>query len=216
MNIDIDRIKKIRNIAPEVTIVAATKTVEPDTIRGLVDLGITDIGENRTTELQRKKAKLKDLAIDWHFLGSLQSNKVKSIINEIDWLHSLDRESLAKEIQNYRLGKLKCFVEVHISPEPSKAGLSVEMVVDFCKNMVKYDKIVIVGLMGMAPLTKDQDRIKYSFQKLYDLRTQIRNLKLPHAPCEFLSMGMTNDYEIAIALGATHLRLGRILFRNEE
>lgn len=212
MTIDRKAISEVLDLMKTTTVVAVTKTVGSATIRELATLGITDVGENRATDLLSKKAGLCDLPLVWHFIGTLQSNKVKRVINEIDWLHSLDRESLAIEIQKHRQTKLNCFVEVHLTDEPTKAGLLPELVVEFCQNMVKYDKIVIVGLMGMAPLNADEGLIRDCFLTLARLRDQVRDLGLPHAPCKFLSMGMTNDYKIALACGATHLRLGRILY----
>lgn len=195
-------------------IVAATKYVGVDTIQELVDLGIKHIGENRVDAFLDKYQVLHDLDIVWHFIGHLQSKKVKKVINSIDYLHSLDRENLAEEIQKYRKLPLKCFVEVNISNESSKYGLNMSEVYSFCENMKRYDKIHIVGLMGMAELTDDESVIKQQFMKLVDLKQDLNehhNMNL-----EYLSMGMSNDYKIAIEVGATHLRLGSILFRNEE
>ena len=194
-------------------IVAATKYVEADDILELVELGINNIGENRVEAFLEKFSLLHDLDIIWHFIGHLQSKKVKKIINNIDYLHSLDRESLAQEIQKHRKLPLKCFIEVNISDESSKYGLNVNDVYSFCENLKSYDKIHIVGLMGMAKLTDDLQEIKKEFKKLVELKKEL-NSKL-NLNVEFLSMGMTNDYKIAIEEGATHLRLGSILFRKE-
>ncbi len=205
----------VKEEATSQTIIAATKYVGVDTIKELYDEGITNIGENRVKDFLEKYEVLHDLDIKWHFIGHLQSKKVKKVINKIDYLHSLDRENLAEEIQKYRSLPLKCFVEVNISEEASKYGLNPEDVVSFCQTMTKYDRINIIGLMGMAELTDDEDTIKSQFTKLLDLREEIK-IALPHSDIEALSMGMSNDYKIAIGCGATHLRIGSILFRNEE
>jgi len=157
---------------------------------------------------------LHDLDITWHFIGHLQSKKVKSVINKVDYLHSLDRMSLVTEIQKHRLLPLNCFLEVNISEEENKEGLDYKEVVTFYQNLVNYDKIRIVGLMGMATLTDDEDLIRKQFQKLVDLRRQIN--EIAEEKISYLSMGMSNDYLLAMELGATHLRLGSILFRKEE
>ncbi len=198
-------------------LIAATKYVSDTQIRELYALGIDDVGENRVDAFLEKKRRLTDLPLVWHFIGQLQTNKVKLVINELDYLHSLDRISLAEAIQKYRQEPpLKCFVEVHISDEATKSGVLPELTVELCKNIAKCDKIVVVGLMGMGPLSDNQDEIRTSFMKLKQLQSEIKALGLPNVPCDYLSMGMSNDYEIAIACGATHLRLGSILFRNEE
>jgi len=205
---------KVQEEAEDRTIVAATKYVDEEGVKELVDLGINNIGENRVEAFLEKYELLHDLDIVWHFIGHLQSKKVKKVINQIDYLHSLERINLAEEIQKYRKLPLKCFLEVNISNETQKFGLKPEEVSGFCENLQKYDKILIVGLMGMAELTDDESVIETQFNKLKNLRDTLNEslgLKL-----EYLSMGMSNDYKIAIRCGATHLRLGSILFRNEE
>jgi pyridoxal phosphate enzyme (YggS family) len=196
------------------TIVAATKYSDESDVLKLYELGINHIGENRVKAFLEKYELLHDLDIVWHFIGHLQSKKVKTVINKIDYLHSLDRISLLEEIQKYRLLPLNCFLEVNIAEEENKYGLKYTEVVSFYKKVQNYDKIRIVGLMGMASLTDDQELIKSQFQKLVDLRSELNNIS--KEKIEYLSMGMTNDYKIALELGATHLRLGSILFKKEE
>lgn len=210
-----DQVKRIKQELQGQIIVAATKYVEADRIRELVSASINDVGENRVQDLIRKQDQLSDLSLRWHFIGSLQSNKVKLIVNRIDFLHSLDRVSLAQAIQQYRENKpLDCFIEVHIAQESTKSGLPCEETSDFIRNLAEYDKIRVVGLMGMATLTNELDQIGGEFQCLLKLRDDIQARHWQHAPCQFLSMGMSNDYRIALEHGATHLRLGSVLFRN--
>lgn len=196
------------------TLIAATKYGDDSDIATLVELGVTDIGENRVSAFLDKYQILHDLDITWHFIGHLQSKKVKKMINKIDYLHSLDRMSLADEIQKYRKLPLRCFLEVNISKESSKYGLKPDEVIEFCQKIQNYDKIHIVGFMGMAELTEDESIIRQQFQSLVDLKDEInRNTNLD---LRFLSMGMSNDYKIALEVGATHLRIGSLLFRNED
>lgn len=212
-----NNLSRIRTKLSGQTLIAATKYGSVSQIRELYAAGIQDVGENRVDAFLDKLSKLQDLPLIYHFIGQLQTNKVKSVINEIDYLHSLDRISLAEAIQKHRNAPpLKCFVEVHISDETTKSGVLPELTVELCKKIGIYDKIVVVGLMGMAPLTDDSDKIRTSFMTLKRLQSEVKALCLPNAPCMYLSMGMSSDYEIAIACGATHLRLGSILFRNEE
>lgn len=192
------------------TIVAATKYVGVPEIRELLKLGIDNIGENRVDAFLEKKDALGAEPITWHFIGHLQSKKVKKMINEIDVLHSLDRGSLAEAIQKYRTTPLDCFIEVNISGETTKSGLNPESVIDFCENIKKYDKIHIVGLMGMAELTNDMSLVEQQFMTLVDLQKTLKEKTDLHPA--YLSMGMSNDYRVAMKCGATHLRLGSILF----
>lgn len=195
-------------------IVAATKYGDATDVKELYDCGIKNIGENRTNAFLEKYDLLHDLDITWHFIGHLQSKKVKSVIDKIDFLHSLDRISLADEIQKYRKLPLNCFIEVNIADEDSKYGLEIDEVVSFYQNIKNYDKIRVIGLMGMASLTDDEDLIHSQFQKLVQLKEELN--KYYDVQIEYLSMGMTNDYKIALKLGATHLRLGSILFKKGE
>ncbi len=207
-------LKQVYEEIDKQVIVAATKYVGVEAIKELVDLNVTNVGENRVDAFLDKYQILHDLDITWHFIGHLQSKKVKKVINKIDYLHSLDRISLADEIQKHRVLPLKCFLEVNISDEQSKYGLNVSDVYSFCEKLQSYDKIHIVGLMGMARLTEDEIEIESEFNKLVDLKAKLNSeFKLN---LKYLSMGMSNDYKIAIKCGATHLRLGSILFRNEE
>jgi len=202
--------EELKTQVGKATIVAATKYGDASKIKVLYDLGIRDFGENRVQAFLEKKEALKDLDITWHFIGHLQSKKVKKMINDIDVLHSLDRLSLAEQIQKYRTTPLSCFIEVNISNEAQKQGLDISDVKAFCEKMKNYDKIHIVGLMGMAKLTPDDEEIKASFDTLRTLRDELmRDVDLSISG---LSMGMSNDYPLALESGATHVRLGSILF----
>jgi len=212
--IDKFNVQKVLAEAPDRTIVAATKYADVEDIKELVDLGINDIGENRVEAFLEKYEVLHDLDIIWHFIGHLQSKKVKKIINQIDYLHSLDRLSVAEEIQKFRKLPLKCFVEVNVSGEISKNGLEPKEVSAFCENLRKYDKIQVVGLMGIAELTYDETVIESQFNKLADLKISLNDAGFENI--KYLSMGMSNDYEIAMRCGSTHLRLGSMLFIREE
>ncbi len=195
-----------------VNIVAATKYVDAACIEELAKEGIVMMGENRVEALQEKKEQLQTLPVQWHFIGTLQTKKVKHLINEIEVLHSLDRLNLAKEIQKYRHACLPCFVQVNVSGEDSKHGLALEEVITFIKSLEAFDKIRVIGLMTMAPYFASEDEIRQYFKALKQLQVTVNQLGLSYAPCEHLSMGMSNDYLIAIEEGATHVRLGSVLF----
>jgi PLP dependent protein len=209
--------EEVKNILEETKgriIVAATKYGDDSDILKLVSLGINHIGENRVKVFLDKYELLHDADIVWHFIGHLQSKKVKMMINKIDYLHSLDRMSLVEQIQQHRSLPLPCFLEVNISKEASKYGLPSEEVVSFYKKIQNYDKINVVGLMGMATHTDDMAIIREQFGKLQEIKNEINSFT--DKPIEYLSIGMSNDYKIALEFEATHLRIGSILFRKEE
>ena len=196
--------------AKDVTIIGVTKYVDALVADELRASGITNLGENRADVFLEKYREIgKDVI--WHFIGTLQTRKVRDVINKIEYLHSLDRLSLAEEI-NKRADKIvKCFVQVNISEEDSKHGVEKDDVLEFIKQLSVYDKIEVIGLMTMAPDIEDDIVIRSCFSDLRQLKEEVENLSLMHAPCKELSMGMTNDYKIAIEEGATFVRLGRCL-----
>ena len=199
----------------DITLIAVTKTVDVDKILEAIEYGVTDVGENKPQELARKYDIIGD-KVKWHLIGSLQTNKVKYIIDKVHMIHSLDRESLCEEIQKRaeKIDKLiKCLVQVNISKEESKHGLEEEQVVDFIKQVSKdYKNIHIQGLMTMAPFVDDEKEIRKVFSKLKKLSVEISNLNLPNVEMDTLSMGMSHDYKIAIEEGATIIRVGTSIF----
>lgn len=194
-----------------VQIIAVTKEVDVTRTTEAIEAGLIHLGENRPDGLLLKVTELGKDNINWHYIGSLQTRKVKQVINQIDYLHSLDRLSLAEEIQKRAEKRVKCFVQANVSGEESKHGLVAEEVVAFIQQLEQFDKIEVVGLMTMAPFTEDEAVIRQTFQQLNKLQQQVVQLQLPYAPCNELSMGMSNDYEIAIEEGATFIRVGTAL-----
>lgn len=199
-----------------VTLVAATKYVDSSVIREMVANGIRNVGENRVGDMLKKQSELSDLPLSWHFIGHLQTNKVPSMINRIDCLHSLDSPKLAQAIQKYRQGVLDCYVEVNVAGEASKSGIAPEETRTFVESLANYDTIRVIGLMGMGPNQASEEAVRRAFSTLRRLRDDIAKSGYAHAPCTKLSMGMSGDYRIAIEEGSTCVRLGSILYRNEE
>lgn len=191
-------------------IVAATKYVDSSTMRELYNLGLKNFGENRVDAFLKKYDELNDLNITWHFIGTLQTRKVKEMINKIEFLHSLDRLTLANEIERRRINPLKCFIEVNISKEDSKQGMNYDDVIEFSKRIKDYKKIEVIGLMGMAMHTDDVNLIKDEFNSLISLKNEVNKI-IP--TCTKLSMGMSGDYKIALECGSDYVRLGSILFK---
>ncbi|MDM5328021.1 YggS family pyridoxal phosphate-dependent enzyme [Neobacillus sp. CF12] len=202
--------QKVNRTPDEVKLIAVTKYVSIERANEAIVAGILNLGENRDDGLLAKWDVLGDKPL-WHFIGTLQTRKVKNIIDKVEYIHSLDRISLAEEINKRALKKIKCLVQVNVSGEESKHGLAPENVMDFIKNLRPYENISIEGLMTMAPYTDDEENLRACFRKLRELREQIKNLDLDFAPCGELSMGMSNDFEIAIEEGATMIRIGTAL-----
>lgn len=206
----IDEAQKKRKYDGQVSIIAVTKEVSSERASEALENNLFHLGENRPEGLLAKKEEIKDKAI-WHYIGSLQTRKVKLVINEIDYLHSLDRLSLAEEIEKRAENPVKCFVQANVSGEQSKHGLNKEDVIPFIQSLAQFTKIQVVGLMTMAPNTEDESVIRKVFSDLKQLQQEVVNLHLPYAPCNELSMGMSNDYEIAVEEGATFVRIGTAL-----
>ncbi len=202
----------LNTIDKNVMVVAATKYVGPDLMVELYNHGVSNFGENRVEAFLEKYDSLKDLDCKWHFIGHLQRNKCKQVINKIDYLHSLDSLKLAKMIDEERLTPLNTFIEVSINLEENKDGVPYMEIDNFVKEVLNYKNINLVGFMMMAIKGDDDESLINQFNKLRELRDRVEkefNIKLP-----YLSMGMSEDYKEAIKSGATHIRLGRILWTN--
>ena len=201
----------LNTIPNDVCIVAATKYVDSNQMRKLYENIINNFGENRVDSFLQKYAELKDLNITWHFIGHLQRNKAKSVINKIDYLHSLDSLELARIIDLNRVEPLKCFVEVSINLEENKNGVCFKEINSFINEILKYKKIQVVGFMMMAKANSSHDDLIKQFKALKYLKERVEkdfNISIP-----YLSMGMSDDYKEAIEAGSTHIRLGRILWK---
>jgi pyridoxal phosphate enzyme (YggS family) len=170
-------------------------------MRKIFNLGIKHFGENRVQDLLSKKEELKSLPITWHFIGHLQTNKVKQVINEIDYLHSLDSLKLAKEIQKYRVTPLNTFIQLNLSKEESKFGIDLSELKTFVKELTKYDKINLIGFMTIGI----QDDLIQT-EKIFETLNQ---LKIDYM-LQYTSMGMSNDYELAIKHHADWIRIGSL------
>lgn len=201
--------------ADDIKLIAVTKTVDVDKVEEAIAADALDAGENKPQELARKYEVLGD-KIRWHQIGSLQTNKVKYIIDKVCMIHSLDREGLAEEIDKRasKIGRvIDCLVQVNISGEESKHGMSREEVEPFVRLVAeKYPNIKIKGLMTMAPFDAEEDEIRKVFRDLKELSDEINNMNIGNVEMRELSMGMTNDFEIAVEEGATMVRVGTAIF----
>lgn len=197
----------------EITLVAVSKMADDSEVRQVYELGVRDFGENRVQELVRKMEVLPEAR--WHMIGRLQTNKVKDLVGRAYLIHSLDRWSLAKEI-DHRAGQLgievPVLLQVNVSEEASKTGLAVEEVRDFLMAIEDLPSIQVKGLMTMAALDSDAQSSRPVFRKLAKLRSNLQADSFKNVQLDYLSMGMSQDFEVAIEEGANIVRIGSALF----
>ncbi|NBI06906.1 YggS family pyridoxal phosphate-dependent enzyme [Senegalia massiliensis] len=199
----------------DVKLIAVTKTQSIESIEEIIDSGLYDIGENKVQEIMDKYDSLNREELNWHMIGHLQSNKVKYIIDKMNLFHSLDRLSLAKEL-NKRARKsdrvVDVLIQVNIAEEESKFGMKKQDIWNFIESLKKYPFIAVKGLMVMAPFDEEPENIRYVFKEAKSLFEDIKKKEIPYIDMKYLSMGMTNDFEIAIEEGANLVRVGTGIF----
>lgn len=209
---------KVGRSRDEVTLIAVTKTVDVDRVQECLNLGLNNIGENRVQELQRKYEKIGDEAI-WHMIGHLQTNKVKYILDKVSLIHSLDRISLAKELNKRAKNAditLDTLIQVNVAEEESKFGLKTHEVIPFIESILPMKNIKVKGLMTIAPYVEDPGEVRYVFRDLRKLQETIESKNYKEVEMKYLSMGMTNDYEVAIEEGSNMVRIGTALFGKRD
>ncbi|CAM3726677.1 YggS family pyridoxal phosphate-dependent enzyme [Cohnella lubricantis] len=202
----------------DVNVVAVTKYVSAETAVLAVTQGIRHIGENRWPDSEEKWRQLQGQAV-FHFIGSLQTRKVKDVVGRFDYIHSLDRLSLAEEIQKRAAALgivVPCFVQVNVSGEASKHGMQPEELPGFAAALRPLDRIKPIGLMTMAPLESGPEETRPVFRGLRKLRDELNAREAFGEPITELSMGMSGDFEVAIEEGATWVRLGSVLVGRES
>ena len=197
----------------EVKILGASKGQSEEKIRVLYSLGLRLFGENYVQEAEKKIKNLADCAIDWHLIGRLQTNKAKKAVSLFSTIHSLDRLSLAEELEKRARSlnkRINVLIEVNIGHEATKAGIFEENLEEFVTKLKDFPNLNLIGLMCLPPLSDDEKKTRFYFQKMRDLFEKIK----PLVSDEFteLSMGTSSDFEIAIEEGATIIRIGTLLF----
>lgn len=204
--------------ADEVQVVAVTKYVSTDKTERVLDAGLNHLGENRWQNAKDKWEALHERGV-WHFIGHLQTNKVKDVIGKFQYIHSLDRLSLAKELEKKAAEAeltVQVFLQINISGEESKYGISPEQAQPLLEQVAAMPHIQVIGLMTMAPEVDNPEETRPVFRRLRELRDRLNGLQLTPEPIQHLSMGMSGDFEIAVEEGATFVRLGSILVGKEE
>ncbi|MFX3645280.1 YggS family pyridoxal phosphate-dependent enzyme [Streptococcus suis] len=195
-----------------VKVIAVTKYVDSSIANQLVNTGITHIGENRVDQFLEKYNALADKQLTWHLIGTLQRRKVKDIIPFVDYFHALDSVKLAQEIDKRATKIVKCFLQVNVSGEESKHGFAVSEIDAALAEISLLENIELVGLMTMAPIGATDDELDEIFSKMQEIQEGLAARNLPRMPFTELSMGMSGDFERAIAHGATYVRIGSAFF----
>ncbi|MBN1917444.1 MAG: YggS family pyridoxal phosphate-dependent enzyme [Verrucomicrobia bacterium] len=196
----------------DVTLVCVTKTRSLDEIRAALDWGVPVLGESRVQEAAEKIPQLPH-TVTWHLIGHLQRNKVKHALELFDMIHSVDSLRLAEEIESRAAAAqeiVPVLIEVNVAGEDSKFGAALDEVEQLAETIGRMPNVDLAGLMTMAPFVDDPETVRHIFSGLRELRDRIRDehgLDLPH-----LSMGMTQDYEVAVEEGATMVRIGSAVF----
>ena len=198
--------ERSHRLPSEITMVVVTKGFEASAVRAAFDCGIRDFGENRVQEAEKKIGQLSDLKPDitWHMVGHLQSNKAGTAAELFDIIHSVDSVRLAGILSQRAEQTLPVLLEVNVSGEASKSGFAIDEIAGAVEEVRRLPNLEVTGLMTIAPLTADPEEVRPVFRKLRELRDYLG--------LEHLSMGMTDDFEVAVEEGATVLRIGRAIF----
>lgn len=203
--------KKSGRSRDDITLIAVSKTVDAVSVEQAAKAGIRDFGENRVQEFLKKREALGD-SVNWHIIGPLQSNKVKYILNGVELLHSLDRLSLAQEIEKQCEKKdtaLSALVQVNIAKEPTKSGVFEEDLEELLEGLSVLRRVRVKGLMAIPPAALHADYNRRYFVRMYEL---FRKFKDSFPAFEYLSMGMSGDFEAAIEEGSNMVRIGTAVF----
>src|SRR3989304_3375778 len=199
----------------DIGLVAVSKTFNVDAIRDAAGAGQIDFGENYAQGFRSKAESLRSLNLHWHFIGHLQSNKGKYVVNDVHLIHSLDRLSLANELQKLAEKKgrtIDVLVEARTTDEATKSGLLPEEILPFLRSLVPFDSVQVKGLMTMGPFSDDPEDARPCFRTVRLLQERLRQDAPGSMSFDTLSMGMTSDFEVAIEEGATLIRVGTAIF----
>lgn len=205
--------KKAGRKSSEITLVAVSKTKSVSFIEEAISCGQIEFGENRMQELEDKISELEAKQISWHMIGNLQTNKIKLIADKVNWVHSIEKLKYLKEFEKRANGnKIKALIQVNISGEKQKGGVEPEDLAQLLESATNFENVTVCGLMGMATFTDDPEDVRHEFRLLKDLFDQHQKFNSGSVKLSELSMGMSNDMEVAIEEGATMVRIGSEIF----
>lgn len=200
-------------VRDSIRLVGASKTQSAETIRAAVSCGITEFGENYLNDALPKIDALRDLSLQWHFIGAIQSNKTRDIAHHFQWVQTLDRAKIAQRLSDQRpddADALDVLIQVNIDDEPQKAGIAPDALAEFAPHVLKLPRIRLRGLMSIPRPEVDPEVQRTAFRRMRELFERAKPMGATH--WDTLSMGMTQDFETAIAEGATMIRIGTALF----
>ena len=206
--------EKMNKPVEEVTLLGVTKTYEADVINASIDFGITDIAENKVQEIVRKYDAVHK-GVKWHLIGHLQTNKVKYIIDKVDLIHSVDSFKLASEIDSRasKIGKVQdILIQINIADETQKYGISPNALDELLEQLSSLDNIRVLGLMNIAPLVENPESLRMDFKAMAKLYERLKHCAYANVDARVLSMGMSNDYDIAIEEGSNMVRIGTKIY----
>lgn len=205
--------RKIGRDSSEVMLVAVSKTKPSSYIEEALSCGQVDFGENRMQELEEKIPQFVGRKVAWHMIGNLQTNKIKLIAESIDWVHSIEKLKYLKEFEKKANGnKIKALIQVSISGEKQKGGVEPEDLAELLKSSTNFNNVTVCGLMGMATFVDDPEDVRDEFKLLKTLFDEHQQYNNGSVRLENLSMGMSNDMEVAIEEGSTMVRIGSDIF----
>lgn len=210
--------KRVGRNRNEVTLIAVSKTKPVEMIEKLMETGIKDFGENWVQELRDKTELVKE-PVNWHLIGHLQRNKVKYIVDKVAMIHSVDSYRLAEQIDTEAKKKgilVDVLLEVNVAEEESKFGLTLEGVEQLVREISTLENVHVKGLMTIAPFVTNPEENRIIFRKLRQLSVDIKSKNIDNVCMDELSMGMTNDFEVAIEEGATLIRVGTAIFGQRD
>lgn len=207
--------KRCGRKSEEVRLIAVSKTKPTSDIREALTCGQLHFGENRMRELEEKMEEIDHSDISWHMIGNLQTNKIKYIAHRVNWIHSVEKKKYLKEIDK-RAGQsdrvVNCLIQVNISDEQQKGGIKPEQLPDMLGYAAELEYVRVKGLMGMARFVDDPEEVRDEFKLLKKLFDEHQSFNEGSVDLQHLSMGMTNDMEVAIEEGATMIRIGSAIF----
>ncbi len=212
-------VKKSNNVTDSVTLIAVSKRQSVNAVLEGIEAGVTHLGENY---IQESIDKIDTIGIDkacWHFIGHLQSNKAKFAVKYFEFIHTIDSEKLAREIhkQAKKIDKIqKILIQVNIADESTKSGTTIDETVELVRKVSRYENVSIVGLMCMPPYFSEPEEARGYFKRLKQIQNDITSLQIDRVSMDHLSMGMSNDFKVAIEEGATMVRVGTSIFGSRD
>jgi pyridoxal phosphate enzyme (YggS family) len=202
-----------------IRLIAVSKTIPAEVVQQAIEAGVTDLGENYIQEAREKIYTLARFPVNWHYIGHLQSNKAKYAVRLFDLIHSVDSLKLAKELDKYAKKNDKIqsvLIQVNVAREDSKSGVYVDYTLKLLTDISRLENIEVKGLMTMPPFFNAPEKVRPFFAALRKLRDRLKAEDIPRVTLDELSMGMSGDFEAAIAEGATMVRIGTAIFGERQ